>query len=122
MEAALISEHLRHLEEQLIQPDVRGSPEKLSAILADEFVEFASSGQAFTKAQVVEALRSEIPARRSLSDFRVVLLSDDIALATYRATRTSDSDPTPVQSLRSSIWRYRDGRWQMLFHQGTLMG
>ena len=120
--APQISDHLRYLEEQLLQPDVRGSSEKLSALLADEFVEFASSGQAFTKAQVVEALRNEIPARRSLSDFRVALLSNDIAFATYRLTRASDSDPAPVQSLRSSIWRSRGGRWQLLFHQGTLIG
>ena len=120
--APRISEQLRHLEEELLQPEVRSSSEKLSALLADEFVEFASSGQVFSKAQVVEALRNEIPARRSLSDFQVVLLSGEIALVTYRATRASDSDPQPVQSLRSSIWRSRDGRWQMLFHQGTLIG
>ncbi|PYK09084.1 MAG: DUF4440 domain-containing protein [Verrucomicrobia bacterium] len=117
-----MGQHLRHLEEELLQTDVRGSGEKLGVLLADEFIEFGSSGHVFTKAQIVEALPQEIPTKRSLSDFRVILLSDNIALVTYRATRASESDAQPVQSLRSSIWRSKDGRWQMLFHQGTLIG
>jgi hypothetical protein len=38
---------------------------------------------------------------------------------TYRAVRRDESDHSEVASLRSSLWVIRDGRWQMLFHQGT---
>ena len=118
--APTIDARLRHLEEQLLRSDVRRSAEKVAALLADELVEFASSGQTFNKSQIVEALREESPTKRSLSDFRCILLSENIALITYRATRALRSDEAPVHSLRSSIWRLKDGHWQMLFHQGTL--
>jgi hypothetical protein len=26
---------------------------------------------------------------------------------------------TATHALRSSLWVYRNGRWQMIFHQGT---
>jgi hypothetical protein len=45
-------------------------------------------------------------------------LAPGLALVTYRAIRAAPG-ALAVQSLRSSIWACRDGRWQMLFHQGT---
>jgi hypothetical protein len=42
-------------------------------------------------------------------------LAPDVVLATYRVV-----DETRKQhTLRSSIWKLKDGRWQMVFHQGT---
>ena len=51
-----------------------------------------------------------------LTDFRLTPLAPDAALLNYRATDSSNGSAT----LRSSLWVHRDGRWQMLFHQGTL--
>lgn len=42
-----VAKHLRALEEALLQPDVRKS-EELVALLADEFIEFGSSGRVYT--------------------------------------------------------------------------
>jgi hypothetical protein len=111
---------LRHLEEQLLQPEVRASTERVAALLADDFVEFGSSGHVFGKKQIVEALRKEIPTKRSLSQFASTMLSDNIALVTYRATRTAKAGEKTVTTLLSSIWRLSNGQWQMVFHQGTL--
>jgi hypothetical protein len=105
------------LEEQLLQPDVRASAERVAALLADDFVEFGSSGQVFDKKQIMKVLRQENPTKRSLSRFASTMLSDSIVLVTYRATRASKP---PVHTLRSSIWRLSNGQWQMVFHQGTL--
>ena len=116
--APTLEVHLRHLEEELLQPGVRASAERVAALLADDFVEFGSSGQVFDKKQIIKALQQESPTKRSLSKFAAVMLSESIVLATYRATR--DSKP-PVHTLRSSIWRQSNGQWQMVFHQGTLM-
>jgi hypothetical protein len=118
--APTVEAQLRHLEEQLLRPEVRASVERVTALLADDFVEFGSSGQVFDKKQIIEALRTETATKRSLSDFESTLLSDNIALVTYRATRTSKAGERPVTTLRSSIWRLHDGQWQMVFHQGTL--
>lgn len=114
-----IEQHLRQLEEQLLRPDVRWSAEKLSALLADEFVEFGSSGRVFDKQQIIAALQAESPTRRSLADFKTSVLAPGMVLATYRAIRDDASGESPTSSLRSSIWKLMDGRWQMLFHQGT---
>ena len=111
---------LRHLEEQLLQSEVRASTERVDALLADDFVELGSSGQVFGKKQIVEALRMETPTKRSLSQFASTLLSDNIALVTYRATRAANAGEKTVTTLRSSIWRLSNGQWQMVFHQGTL--
>ena len=52
----------------------------------------------------------------TLSNFEICSLSDDTALATYRVR-----DETRMQNtLRSSIWKLIDEKWQMFFHQGTL--
>jgi hypothetical protein len=117
--AASLREHLRELEERLLRPDVRRSRQGLDELLSDQFVEFASDGVAYDKGQVIDALTRETPCRRSLSDFQIVPLAENVILATYRASRRDVASNAIVDSLRSSIWMQRDGRWQLLFHQGT---
>ena len=116
--APSLTEHIHQLEDQLLRPDVRRSEVALGALLADEFVEFASDGAAYTKAQVIAALQREAPYVRSLTNFRPVTLADNVVLATYRAARRDESGEF-VESLRSSVWAHRNAGWQLLFHQGT---
>ncbi len=108
-----IAQELEELERQLQQPGVRNDPEMVTALLASEFVEFGSSGRIWHKCEIVEALRHErkTPAIR-IRSFRAQLLAPEVMLVTYVAS-------SPAETLRSSIWVHRDGRWQMLFHQGT---
>jgi hypothetical protein len=61
-------------------------------------------------------LRQEPPAQRFLTHFKTLVLAPGVVLVTYRAGRQHGSEA----SLRSSIWKRIDGRWQMLFHQGTV--
>ncbi|MEW5796216.1 MAG: DUF4440 domain-containing protein [Candidatus Zixiibacteriota bacterium] len=110
---------LLELELRLIEPDVRRSRQALEELLADEFREFGSSSQIYDRQQIVDALQDEPGCRWELRDFEVTELSSECALATYRATRTTIVTGDIVNSLRSSIWVFRDGHWQMLFHQGT---
>ena len=120
MEAAeSLREHIRQLEERLLRPDVRRARETLAGLLASEFTEFASDGVAYSKDQVIEALEREAPYVRSLTDFRIVVLAETVVLATYCTNRQNVTLNDSVDSLRSSIWMLRDGRWQLLFHQGT---
>ena len=109
--------HLRSLEERLLDPSVRRSPEELNSLLAAEFIEYGASGRSFTREQIVSELATEAPATLTLSDVQLRFSSDTSALLTYTAART-DALGTRT-SLRSSFWILRDGRWQMLFHQGT---
>lgn len=112
----LLAEHICGLEEQLLSNVVRTDPVAVSLLLADDYMEFGSSGRVWRKQdQVGEGGAGEV--RMTLSNFELRVLSGDTVLATYR-TFNEDSG---IHCLRSSIWTWRDERWQMLFHQGTPM-
>jgi hypothetical protein len=98
---------------------VRSAPEKLSELLSEDFIEFGSSGQAYDKQQVIEALQRESGEGIFLQDFEVRSLASGVALATYRTGKSSGNDQNVIYSLRSSIWKFDQDRWQMVFHQGT---
>jgi len=114
---------LRSLEEQLLQPNTRRSADKLCNLLADDFVEFGSSGRTFDKSKIIESLRQEQQqeqsAQRSIADFSTRSLSSDTVLVTYRLVVQRGTAELQVHSIRASIWKSINGRWQMVFHQGT---
>jgi hypothetical protein len=114
-----LTDELLDLEKKLVDPDLRSTPEKLAPLLADDFIEFGSSGHAYDKKRILFLLRRQIPARLSIEEFRMIPLSDSAALVTYRAGTESTRTTASHYSLRSSLWVLRRGAWQMLFHQGT---
>ncbi len=104
-------------EKRLLEPAVRRDPHAAGALLAEEFREFGSSGRVFDRQAVLSLLASEplssIPIA-VITDFSLTRLAADTVLVTYKATQPSRC------TLRSSLWVLREGRWLMLFHQGTL--
>ncbi|MFC5419579.1 DUF4440 domain-containing protein [Bosea eneae] len=112
---------LRRLEEELLAPETRSSPDKLADLLADDFIEFGRSGHVYDKRQTIEALAGEAggpeAAARTAARFHVNELAEGVVLLTYRSARHEAGSAT--HALRSSIWAWREGRWQMVFHQGT---
>jgi hypothetical protein len=115
------AEVLRGLEEALIDPEVRRSAESVGRLLADDFIEFGSSGRVYDKARIIEALQQEVPdpaMRVVVTDLSARQLAPGVMLVTYR-THQSGRNAPPGYKLRSSIWTLLDGRWQMVFHQGT---
>lgn len=113
-----LTETIRLLEEKLLAPSTRHSFAELNELLADDFVEFGRSGNVYNKQVVLDRIRHEETARMTLSDFKIVLLSPGVVLATYRAAKIT-ADGQKTYSLRSSIWRMTGHKWQMFFHQGT---
>ena len=111
---------LRQLEERLLQPEARKSAEAVGDLLADRFVEFGCSGRIHHKEESIRGLENEPMVRRSLTDFKTTILAPDIVLVTYRAAKYGAPGEQPAYSLRSSIWKIINGRWQIVFHQGTL--
>jgi hypothetical protein len=106
------------LELRLLDPSVRGSPDALDRLLADDFLEIGSSGRTFDKPRIIASLGEESGFHASLHDFEARTLGPGIVLATYRTVGRTDDDETPRSSLRSSIWVLRES-WQLVFHQGT---
>ena len=111
-----LARHLRELEESLLQPDIRKSPQ-LVELLADDFIEYGSSGRVYTRSDLVSVLQAESPSLQTTSNFSATELGPDAALLTYRIRLHGEP---PIHTLRSSVWRREDGKWQMVFHQGTV--
>lgn len=112
---------IRGFEEALLNPSVRRSPEMIRELLADDFIEFGRSGGVYTKEDVARSLVAEsIDDQESLraKDFTLRPLAAGILLLTYRSFRLTNGTEHR-HTLRSSIWKFIDGRWQMAFHQGT---
>ncbi|MEH1887126.1 nuclear transport factor 2 family protein [Nostoc sp.] len=114
---------LRELEERLLQADVRKSAKDVMNLLADEFIEFGSSGRVFNKQQIIDSLQNEPIApvtQRSITEFKTLVLATGVILVTYHIVRYLSGEQ-PVNSLRSSIWKFNNDRWKIIFHQGTLV-
>ena len=122
-EAADRAALLQALEERLLSSAGRASAETVDALLTEDFLEFGSSGQAFGKQDAMDGLAEESGDghryERVASDWAVRDLAEDIVLVTYRITRSDATEGSTATSLRSSIWKHQDDRWQMVFHQGT---
>ena len=104
-------EKLFELETSLHKKEIRNSPAAVAALLADDFTEFGSSGRVYDKPAIIELLRNEpVDQKVTVENFVVRDLSPTVALVTYLSSKST---------LRSSIWRLSDSRWQMIFHQGT---
>jgi len=118
-----IAEALRRREEKLFEASVRENAEIVASMLTDEFQEFGSSGRVFSKDEIIAELQSESPPCITMQDFRAQLLSNEIALVTYRSQRVEHdggiAESPAAEFLRSSIWVLRDNQWKVLFHQGT---
>lgn len=108
---------LHRLESALARRDpalLDGDAATLSRLIADDFLEFGASGRTWAAADMRQALATEPPRDVPMEDFAVTRISPAVALVTYRSR-------DPRHAKRSSIWVRRKGRWQMAFHQGTLV-
>lgn len=120
MDVTKLTADLFELETSLHKKPIRNSPLALAALLADDFVEFGSSGRVFTKASTIEALKTEGADQQvAVENFQVRELAPGVALVTYIASKPAGDGSTVIRALRSSLWRQANGRWQMSFHQGT---
>jgi len=110
-----LKEQICQLEQSHLKAGVRTNPEELAKILADGFFEIGSSGKFIYKADcIVEG--GIAPVDITFSNFEIHPLAEDVVLTTYRL----ENKTTKSRTLRSSIWKFIDGRWQMYFHQGTI--
>ncbi|HET7541691.1 MAG TPA: DUF4440 domain-containing protein [Polyangiaceae bacterium] len=108
--SSLVDE-IRDCEEQLLTPAIRASQDELERLVSDQFVEYGSSGRVYDKQAVIAQMLSAPNISVAVSDFRVLELAAQVALATYRTGA----------SLRSSIWRREGEQWRIVFHQGTVI-
>ncbi|MCP3028451.1 DUF4440 domain-containing protein [Halobacillus sp. A5] len=109
-----LKEHLKAREQSHLDLNVRKSSAALDEILADDFWEIGSSGRMFDKKECLDSGVSI--AEMTMYNFEIQPLAPDVVLSTYFI----ENHTRKRNTLRSSIWKYIDGRWQLYFHQGTI--
>jgi hypothetical protein len=107
-------DELLDLEQRLLDPSVRGSPQAVVPLLHPDFVEFGSSGRVYTKEMMVQMMLQQAPGVVRIRDFDVREITPEAALVTYRTVGAEGKE-----TRRSSIWVRGGGAWQIVFHQGT---
>jgi hypothetical protein len=114
-----VEQKLKYLEKLLLKPKVRKSISELSEILCDEFVEFGSSGKIYNKKDIIKSLQNEHTSKMLLTNFKMNPLSKEHYLVTYKISK--EENGKKIYSLRSSIWKKVKDKYQMIFHQGTII-
>jgi hypothetical protein len=109
-------------EQALLDPAVRRDRDRVSALLAEDFVEFGASGRAWTREEILDLLATEDYEPPAVEDFRCVPIGMGVALVTYRTVRTDWQTGAISAALRSSLWTKEAGEWRVRFHQGTPAG
>ncbi|MFT5234999.1 MAG: hypothetical protein ACI90A_000361 [Shewanella sp.] len=114
-----LKQQLIELELYLLKSEVRTSAKELTALIHDDFLEFGGSGIRFGKEEVLIRLPQVKCPEFSATNFELRMLAPDLAQLLYRATILKPNEFITRYSLRSSLWKEEDGRWQLIFHQGT---
>ena len=105
------------LERRLLEPAVRSSRKALNELLADEFVEFGSSGRVWNRSEIIADLLAESKSEIEMDCVQARHIGENVILLTYRSRRVAE--PESAAALRSSLWRRQEGSWKLTFHQGT---
>ncbi|MEA3399042.1 MAG: DUF4440 domain-containing protein [Patescibacteria group bacterium] len=113
-----LKELIYKLETDLLKPEFRTSVEKLNELIANDFIEYGSAGLVYDKKVILERLPQGNSPTYTLSDFKIIVLSEEIIQTRFKTDRVN-LDGTKTMSLRTSLWRNTNGNWQMFFHQGT---
>jgi hypothetical protein len=118
-----IEKHIFELENELLKTETRQSAEKISELLSDDFIEFCSSGNIYkyNKGDVFDKNINLPEVKWELKQFTTKQLSNECIMATYKIIKHIELNESMKYSLRSSIWKCIDGKWKMIFHQGTLV-
>lgn len=114
-----IKEIIFELENKLQQPDVRRSTGMLDEIISDDLVEFGSSGQVYSKSDVLKNLPASSEIKFTMTDFRINIISTDVVQSLFQTEKVDVQTSKTTKSLRSSLWKNEGGKWRMIFHQGT---
>ena len=88
--------------------------------MADDYWQVGASGRRYSRAAILEHLARR-PAQLAdesgwrCSEHALRALGEDTYLLTYCLSQGERV------SRRSTLWRRRNGRWQILYHQGSLV-
>lgn len=109
------------LEVELHQPTTRCDPQRVAALLHEDFEEIGRSGLRYDKCQTVAALEMEADYPQIFAQaFKLAQISAGTVLLTYKSFQRDAQGHAVRCTERSSIWILTEKEgWQMRFHQGT---
>lgn len=111
------AEYVIKLEKSLLDPENRKNIILLDQLLHDDLLEIGSSGRIYNKSDVISRLPVSENKKIEAFDFTYTELSETVLLLKFK---TADPDTQSQQIVfRSSIWKYSENHWKMIFHQGT---
>ena len=99
------------LEKALLSNEVRRNAKALDELIADDFIEFGRSGKVWSKGDILKSLPFESEIQREITNFRVIFSTLSIVCVEYKLSESGEI------SLRRSIWKLIDKRWQMVLHK-----
>lgn len=120
MESNALAELIRQLELKLLQTDLTAHPALIDELLAEDFEEIDNHGEIRSRADVIGWLKTKDPGLHwAFKDFRIKAVSGDVVLAIYSLQKPDQADVENGGSTRTSLWRYRNNQWKMVFHQAS---
>ena len=112
-------EQFIRLESEVWEALATGDGEADGRLLSDDFLGVYTVGFADRAAHVAQLAHGPTVIDYSLSEARLMGLSDDMALLAYRSQFRRTGEEHAESVLISSIWQEREGRWVNIFSQDT---
>jgi len=115
-------EMLIKLEKLLHDADIRNSALSFSELLHAEFREVGMSGITFNRQEMINDILKESPnepLQIHSQNFETKQLAQEVCQIMYETAVKSSDNSYKRFAKRSSIWIENNGKWQILYHQGT---
>ncbi|MDV6341638.1 DUF4440 domain-containing protein [Nitrosomonas sp. Is24] len=120
MELNALAKLIQQLELSLLQSDLTAHPGLIDELLAEDFEEIDQQGTIRTRNDVINWLMCKDPGMHwAFKDFRIKVVSGDVVLVIYSLQKPDQPDAGSGGSTRTSLWRYRNNQWKMVFHQAS---
>ncbi len=118
-----VEQTIRALTEQWRQALLKSDAAAYAKLTAEDFITIGTAGRAFTKAQIVEFLKSgELKYEAyDYSDIKVRVYGDTalVNCTLNQKGRIGDRDLVAGPFLVVLVWVKREGKWQTVSWQGT---
>ncbi|MCL1078774.1 nuclear transport factor 2 family protein [Parashewanella spongiae] len=101
-----ITDNIIQLEKSLFTEKVRASKSKLNTLIADDFIEVASTGARFGKTEVLNRLPDESTFIVKTSSFEGRVLSNDSVMLVYQSAFKRGEDELIIKEPSATISIY----------------
>lgn len=118
-----IVKELREREPVFHRLPAQTTREELEPRLVSDFFEIGASGRIYSRDRVIETVvdryeRDEGELEHTITEFECRELSEHIFLVTYLLAQPDG--PIVRTTRRATVWTNELGRWQVVYHQGTI--